>query len=140
MRAERERVARDLRAQGHEAAERISQRALIVIVSDLFVRPAQLSKAFQHLRFRKHDVAAFHLLNKTETEFEFDRPIRFLDLEGNSHILADPPLIVEEYRKSLQNYLEELKEVVTEAAIDYHRVTLDDQYDQVLARFLLGRA
>ncbi len=123
----------------HEAAERISQRALIVIVSDLFVRPNELSNCFQHLRFRKHDVAVFHLLDRTEVDFEFDRPIRFLDLEGNSHILADPPLIVDEYQKALANYLAELKQVVTEAGIDYHRVSLDEPYDQVLARFLLGR-
>ena len=123
----------------HEAAERISQRALIVIVSDLFVRPAELNKCFQHLRFRKHDVAVFHLLDKTEVDFEFDRPIRFLDLEGNSHILADPPLIVDEYRRSLETYLSDLKDVVSEAAVDYHRVSLDEPYDQVLARFLLGR-
>ena len=120
-------------------AERISQRALIVIVSDLFVRPAELNKCFQHLRFRKHDVAVFHLLDKTEVDFEFDRPIRFLDLEGNSHILADPPLIVDEYRRSLETYLSDLKDVVSEAAVDYHRVSLDEPYDQVLARFLLGR-
>lgn len=124
----------------HEAAERISQRALIVIVSDLFVRPAELSKCFQHLRYRKHDVAVFHLLDRSELEFEFDRPIRFVDLEGNAHVLADPPLIVDEYRKALDTYLDDLKDVVSEAAVDYHRVMLDEPYDQVLARFLLGRS
>jgi uncharacterized protein (DUF58 family) len=123
----------------HEAAERIAQRALIVIVSDLFVRPALLSNCFQHLLFRKHDVAVFHMLDQSEVDFEFDRPIRFLDLEGHSHILADPPLIADEYRRSVQNYLGELKDVISDAAVDYHRVTLDQPYDQVLARFLLGR-
>ena len=124
----------------HEAAERIAQRALVVIVSDLFIRPHLLGKCFQHLRFRKHDVAVFHLLDQSELAFEFDRPIRFLDLEGNSHILADPPLIAEAYHDSLQTYLSGLKEVLTEAAVDYHRAMLDDPYDEVLARFLLGRS
>ncbi len=124
----------------HEAAERIAQRAMVVIVSDLFVRPEELSSCFQHLRFRKHDVAVFHLLDRSELNFEFDRPIRFLDLEGNSHILADPPLIVEEYRRAMETYLEDLKQIVGEAAVDYHRVMIDEPYDQVLARFLLGRS
>ena len=35
----------------HEAAERIRQRALVIIVSDLFVEPKQLGECFQHLRF-----------------------------------------------------------------------------------------
>jgi uncharacterized protein (DUF58 family) len=47
----------------HELAETISQRALIVIVSDLFVEPESLRSCFQHLRFRKHDAAVFHLLD-----------------------------------------------------------------------------
>ena len=128
-----------LAAALHEVSERIAQRALIVIVSDLFLRPEILSKCFQHLRFRKHDVAVFHLMDRAEIEFEFDRPIRFLDLEGNSHILADPPLIVEEYQQSLQRYLNGLKQTVSEAAVDYHHVMLDEPYDQVLAKFLLGR-
>ncbi len=124
----------------HETAERVSQRALVVIISDLFVRPELLSKCFQHLRFRKHDVAVFHMLDRTETHFEFDRPIRFLDLEGTAHILADPPLILEEYRKSVASYQERLKRIISESAVDYYRVSLDDAYDQVLAKFLLGRS
>jgi uncharacterized protein (DUF58 family) len=35
----------------HDAAEKIRQRALIVILSDLFVAPAELKTAIQHLRF-----------------------------------------------------------------------------------------
>ena len=124
----------------HEVAERVSQRALIVILSDFFVDPELLKSCFQHLRFRKHDVVAFHMLDRTEVDFEFDRPIRFLDLEGNAHILADPPLIVEEYRRAMAGYLDGLKDVISEAALDYHRVSLDVPYDQVLARFLLGRS
>ena len=68
-----------LAAALHEAAERIRQRALIVIVSDLFIPPAELRSCFQHLRFRKHDVAVFHLLEQAELDFEFDRPVRFLE-------------------------------------------------------------
>src|SRR5262249_39448160 len=45
----------------HELAETISQRALIIIISDLFVEPEQLRAGFEHLRFRKHDTAVFHL-------------------------------------------------------------------------------
>src|SRR5262245_21482679 len=36
----------------HELAETIQQRALIVVISDLFLEPAVLGHCFQHLRFR----------------------------------------------------------------------------------------
>ena len=123
----------------HEVAERIAQRALVVIVSDLFLPPQTLKECFQHLRFRKHDVAVFHLLEQSELQFEFDRPIRFLDMEGDAHILADPSLIATEYRRSLATYLDQLKEAVRDAAVDYHRVLIHEPYDDVLARFLIGR-
>ena len=55
----------------HELAETTRQRALMVILSDFFVEPEVLRGCFQHLRFRKHDVAAFHLLDPQEIGFDF---------------------------------------------------------------------
>ena len=43
----------------HEFAETTRGRALVVIISDLFVNPPELREAFDHLRFRKHDVSVF---------------------------------------------------------------------------------
>jgi uncharacterized protein (DUF58 family) len=124
----------------HELAETIRQRALMVIVSDLFVEPERLKGAFEHLRFRKHDVAVFHLLDPREVDFDFRRPTRFLDMEGGPAIFAEPSEILERYRKAVDGYLASLKDVVLGAAVDYHRVGLDENYEQVLMRFLIGRA
>ncbi len=124
----------------HEAAERVPQRALFVVISDLFVDPEELGECFQHLRFRRHDVSVFHLIEQAEVEFEFDRPIRFVDLEGGASILADPTMIAKQYHAALHTYFEKLTESVREARVDYHRVALDEPYDDVLARFLLSRS
>ena len=123
----------------HELAETIRQRALVVIISDLFVEPELLRGCFQHLRFRKHDVAVFHLLDPRELGFDFRRPMRFLDMEGGPAIFAEPNEIAERYHKVLREYLEQLKTVVLESAVDYQRVTIDEDYEKVLMRFLVGR-
>ncbi len=123
----------------HELAETIRQRALIIILSDLFVEPEPLRSCFQHLRFRKHDVAVFHLLDPQEVKFDFRRPIRFLDMEGGPSIFAEPNEIAERYHKALNGYLEQLQQLVNESAVNYHRVTIDEPYEQVLIRFLVGR-
>lgn len=123
----------------HDAAEKISQRALVVVVSDLLFPPAPLREALQHLRFRKHDVTIFHLLDREEIEFHFDRPTRFVDMEGGHSLLADPNLIARKYREAVQNYLRDVQRIVTQTHIDYHRVNLDEPYSDVLARFLMGR-
>jgi hypothetical protein len=123
----------------HELAETIRQRALVVIISDLFVEPELLRSCFQHLRFRKHDVAVFHLLDPREISFTFHRPMRFLDMEGGPAIFAEPNEIADRYHKALSGYLESLHQVVLESAVDYHRVGIDEDYEQVLMRFLVGR-
>jgi uncharacterized protein (DUF58 family) len=123
----------------HELAETIRQRALVIILSDLFVAPDDLRGCFQHLRFRKHDVAVFHLLDAKEMAFDFIRPMRFLDMEGGPAIFAEPSDIAERYHRALREYLESLHRVVLESAVDYHRVAINDDYEQVLIRFLVGR-
>jgi uncharacterized protein (DUF58 family) len=124
----------------HELAETIRQRALIIVLSDLFVEPNLLHGCFQHLRFCKHDLAVFHLLDPLELEFNFRRPVRFLDMEGGSSIFAEPTEIADRYQRALGQYLDELKQAVIESAVDYHRVTIDEDYERVLVRFLMGRA
>ena len=124
----------------HELAETIRQRALVVIVSDLFVDPAELAGAFGHLRFRRHDVGVFHLLDPQEMGFTFQRPTRFMDLEGGGSIFADPIEIADRYHRAVATYLDTIRQLVLEVGIDYHRVLTDEPYEQVLARFLVGRA
>lgn len=124
----------------HDAAEKIRQRALVVILSDLFVPPSELKSGIQHLRFRKHDVAVFHLLDQKELDFDFDRPARFLDMEGGDSVLADPTLIARNYRAAVRQYLGEMDELARTSSIDYRRVKMHEAYDDVLVKFLLGRA
>jgi uncharacterized protein (DUF58 family) len=124
----------------HELAETMRQRALVIIISDLFIDPAILNSCFQHLRFRHHDVAVFHLLDPLELDFKFRRPMRFLDMEGGPSIFAEPNDIVDRYQKALQQYLGDLKQVLLESAVDYQRVSLADNYEQALVRFLVSRA
>ena len=96
----------------HELAETIRQRALVIIISDLFTDPAELQGAFEHFRFRKHDLAAFHLLDPLELNFTFHRPMRFLDMEGGSAIFAEPNDIADRYHTALNRYLEGLRQAV----------------------------
>ena len=112
---------------------------MIVIISDLFIDPEVVRNCFEHLRFRKHDVAVFHLIEQNELDFEFDRPIRFVDMEGGEPVLADPTIIGVQYRRALEDYLESMNEVIRSTEIDYHRVCIHEDFGDVLAKFLLGR-
>ena len=124
----------------HEIAETVRQRALVVILSDLFMEPEALAGALGHLRFRRHDVALFHLLDPQELRFDFRRPTRFLDMEGGSPLFADPLDISARYQQALATWLGAIRGIVLEQGIDHAQVSLDEDCEKVLARFLVGRA
>lgn len=124
----------------HELAEKIRRRALVVIFSDFFCEPDALLSCFQHLRFQKHDLAVFHLLDRMEMEFRFDRPVRFLDLESPFSMVAEPAMIRQEYLRQFNGFLERLKHGCHEFNADYRQVVTDQDYEKVLGDFLTERA
>jgi uncharacterized protein (DUF58 family) len=124
----------------HSLAERIPQRGLVLIFSDFFTPVAELLPCFQHLRFRKHDLAVFHLLDRDELKFDFTHPTRFVDLETQSTLLAEPEIIRERYFGELNRYLEQLKNGCREFKTEYRRVVTDEDYEQVVSRFLADRS
>jgi uncharacterized protein (DUF58 family) len=124
----------------HDLAEKIRPRALVTVFSDLFHDPEELLSAFQHLRFRKHDLAVFHLLDPAEVKFEFDRPVRFVDLETNGSLVTEPALIRDNYLAEMQKFLQRISSGCREFKADYRRILTDQPYDRVLADFLVERA
>jgi uncharacterized protein (DUF58 family) len=123
----------------HTIAEKVPRRGLIVILSDLFCDAEEFSDVLQHLRYRKHDVVVFHLMDPQEIDFEFERPHRFVDLEDDSTIVAEPVLIADEYREIVQNFLTDIKRRCHDANADYHLVRTTENYESVLSSFLLDR-
>ena len=123
----------------HELAERVSRRALVLIFSDLFTDTEELKNALRHLHFRKHDVAVFHLVDPLEIDFGFDRPIRFVDMEGGGSLITEPDLIADEYRAIVAGYLEETRRICTDINADYRLVRTGDALEDVLTGFLMGR-
>jgi len=123
----------------HTIAEKIGRRAFVVILSDLFTDPQSLGDALQHLRYRKHDVSVFHLLDPLELGFEFDRPHRFIDLEDGTAIVAEPALIADEYHAALRDFLAAVRAQCHDASADYRQVTTDTELEPLLRDFLMNR-
>jgi uncharacterized protein (DUF58 family) len=124
----------------HDLAEKVRPRALILILSDFFCDPQGLLDALQHLRFRKHDVAVFQLLDRAELEFRFDRPVRFVDLESTQSLVTEPAMIRDQYIQALSSFIERLKTGCHEFKADYRQVVTDQDFEKVLADFLVERA
>jgi len=124
----------------HQFAEKIRQRALVLIFSDFFCPVAPLLDCLQHLRFQKHDVVLFHLMDRFELDFPFDRPMRFLDLESPEMLLAEPAIIRQQYLRALNQHLQELRQGCMRFSIELRPAVTDQNYEEVLGEFLLARA
>jgi len=124
----------------HELAEKVRRRALVMVFSDFFNELAPLLGCFQHLRFQKHDLCAIQLMDRLELDFQFDRPVRFLDLESPFSIVAEPNLIRDEYLGQLNQFLDRLQQGCHEFNADYRRVVTDQDYEKFLGDFLAERA
>jgi uncharacterized protein (DUF58 family) len=124
----------------HDLAEKVRRRALVIVFSDFFCELDALLNCFQHLRFQRHDLAVFHLLDRVELEFQFDRPVRFVDLESSASIVTEPSSIRDEYLRQIGLFLEQLRAGCHEFGADYRRVITDQGYEKVLADFLVERA
>lgn len=129
-----------LSSELHRVAERVPRRSMILIFSDCFEDAEGLLPALQHLRHRKHDVVVFQMLAREEVEFSFDRPTRFLDLEGAGAILAEPALVRQRYLSSIEEHGERIREGCREFEIEHRRYVTDENMEAALAAFLIERA
>ena len=46
------------------------------------------------------DVAVFHLMDRQEYNFDFTRPIRFVDMETGMDLITDPTVLRDAYREA----------------------------------------
>jgi len=124
----------------HELAEKAGRRALVLIFSDCFTDIEPLINGLQHLRFQKHDVGVFHILDRQELDFNFDRPIRFADLESSLSMVTEPAMVRDAYLEQFQQFQSALQRGCHECNSDYREVMTTQPFDKVLADFLIDRA
>lgn len=123
----------------HNLAEKIRKRALVIVFSDFFAEVEPLIDCFHHLMHRKHDLAVFHLVDDAEMNFNFNRPIRFIDMEDASTLISEPGMTRNEYLRIFTQYMENIKKGCREFKVDYRLCRMSEPYDSVLSDFLLER-
>jgi uncharacterized protein (DUF58 family) len=123
----------------HDLAERIARRALVVILSDLFDEVKDLLAGFQHLRYNRHEVVVFHILDPAELEFPFQEATLFRGLEQWPELLTDPRSLRRGYLAEMQAFLSELKHGCRGQNIDYVQLTTDSNLAVALSSYLAHR-
>jgi len=129
----------------HDIAHRAPRRSLVVILSDMMdsgIDQAVMFDALQHLRFNKHDIILFHVVDrKKELELQMeDRPYTFVDLESGETVKAHPAEVRDAYRTAMADHWHQLKLKCGQYRIDLVEADINAGFSPILLEFLLKRA
>ncbi|MEJ1223184.1 DUF58 domain-containing protein [Sediminicola sp. 1XM1-17] len=128
----------------HQIAEKIKRRSLIFLFTDMFQNTTdddQLFDALRHLKYNKHEVVLFHLMDRDkEFHFNFENtPKRFVDVETGEHIDLYAEGVKESYEKEVGAYFEMLKLRCAQYKIKYVEVDVHTDFSRVMNTYLVER-
>lgn len=128
----------------HQVAEQMHKRSLIVIFSDMMDDAdniEELFSALQHLRYNKHEVILFHIVDgEKELSFNFEnRPYEFVDMESGDRIKLQPHQVKDQYLSGMDEFQQMVADRCHQYQVDRVAVDLTKPIEQVLYSFLLKR-
>lgn len=128
-----------LRSSFLSAAERLSKRGIVILVSDFYEEPAAVIDAVRLLRGQRHDVIAFHLLDPAERDLPGSGSTTFQDMESREIIPVLPEKLREGYRAMVAEHVHTLEERLTAERVDYVLLDTSEPLDHALFRYLTIR-
>ena len=131
----------DLAESLHQLAEILTRRGIVVVISDFYDQTGRLGEAFQHLRFKGHDVVAFHVLDQNELDFDFSDPVLLLeDAETQEQMPVLPDVVMGGYRERMRRHVDDMRLCAAANNVDYELLTTKQPLDFALLSFLSRRA
>jgi len=121
-------------------AERMKKRGMVILLSDLLDQSDNLTSGLQHLRHKKHEILAFHIMDKYELTFPFESMTLFEGLEEYPELLADPRALKKAYLSELDKFLNDLKKGCRNNRVDYVQLHTGMPLDVALTRYLAMRS
>ena len=123
-----------------QLAEKLTHRSLIVMLSDFFDDLESIKKGLRHLRYKKHEIMAFQILDPAEISFPFEDTTLFKGLEQLGELLTEPRALREGYLEQLKMFTDELRKTCRGMHIDFVRMNSGEALDVTLSGFLAARA
>ena len=128
----------------HTIASRLHKRSLVLIFTDMLEGVENLSEIFlalQHLKFNKHEVVIFHLIDaKTEYNFDFSNtPHKFIDIETRKEVKLNPLEVKKEFQERSKEFLKDLNMRCLQHKIDLVEIDINDSIEKILSTYLIKR-
>ncbi len=123
-----------------QLADLLRKRGMICLVSDLLAPVETLERQLALLGAMGHDLVLFHVLDRAEIDFTFDKAAHFRDAETGAERFVDPAAARATYLENLQAHREFIRRACERQGIEYHWAPTDTPLEQVLFEFLSKRA
>lgn len=123
-----------------QIAERLTHRSLIVVLSDFFDDIESIRKGLRHMRYKKHELMAFQILDPQEVEFPFEDVTMFKGMEETGELLTEPRALRDGYLEQLKLFTDGLRKTCRGMGIDFTRMNSGEPLDVSLSGFLATRA
>lgn len=122
-----------------KVTENLSRKGIVVVVSDFYADPEEVTGQVAQLAYRGHDVIVFHLLDPAELDFPFEGASTFEDLESGEQIPVVPDNARERYLELIRTHTERLQKLFSEKRVDYNLIDISKPLDFALFRYLAAR-
>lgn len=123
----------------HEFASRSGRRGIAFVFTDLLDDINDILTGLQHLRYHKHEVVLFHVMDGAELDFPFRHMTLFRGLEGLPELLTDPVSIRDSYLRALNEHLAAIESGCRGLEVDVVRIRTDADLGRELAAYLQKR-
>jgi len=129
----------NLAAVLHAVAETTKRRGLVVLISDLLDDEDDIFRGLAHLKFLKHDVIVFHVMDHQELNLEYEGLIQFEDVESGDKVRTFPQSIRTGYQQRVADFLDNIKRTLGKSRIDYCLLETDEPLDRAFIAYLVKR-
>ena len=123
-----------------QLAEKLTHRSVVVLLSDFFDDIDTLQTGLRHLRYKKHEVIVFQVLDPAEVRFPFEDVTLFKGMEDGGQLLTEPRSLRDAYLEQLRAHTEGLQKLCRGLHCDFTRLDSGDPLDVALSGFLATRS
>ncbi len=114
----------------------LQRRGIVIIISDFYEDPESIVKTIEPLRFHGNEVVLFHVLDPKEVRPEFRGPAILVDLETDQRLEVIPEYTRTDYRRKVDDHIEQLGDRARGSGMDYHLLVTDQPLDETLREYL----
>jgi len=118
---------------------RLHNRAVVVLISDLFDDIESIRAGFARLRHRGHDLLVLQVLDREELRFDFRTPAPFEGFESEGMLRLDPRALRKAYLEAIEGHCRKIQHLARGFGFDYARFDSHESLGPALSYFLARR-